>query len=223
MWEPGVEDPDLFDDSALGGNDGHDPQLRDFKQVLAHGRQQLAEAFSMGTPIKTLVYKQAWLIDRILQQAWDLHALNHAKLALVAVGGYGRGELHPGSDVDLMILCPPRMTAPVNEQLQKFLTFLWDIGLEVGHSVRTVRDSVREAKKDITVATNIMESRLLAGDSVLYEAMRAATGPNRIWPPRKFFQAKWQEQIARHRKYDDSGHNLEPNIKEAPGDCVIYK
>lgn len=217
MWEPGTEDSTLFDAGAFSSATGSSPQLETFKQSLAQGRGQLAEAFTMGTPIKALVHKQAWLIDRILQQAWASHGLNDCGLALVAVGGYGRGELHPASDIDLMILCRPRTATDINERLRVFITFLWDIGLEVGHSVRTVRDSVREAKKDVTVATNLMESRLLTGDANLYESMRTATGPGKIWPPRKFFQAKLEEQIARHRKYDNSGHNLEPNIKEGPG------
>lgn len=217
MWDSDVIDHNLFDagEFALQANDT--PALKRFKQTLAQGRDYLGDAFTMGTPIKSLVYKRAWFTDQLLKQAWELHQLDQEKLALVAVGGYGRGELHPGSDVDIMILVRPRRSATAEDRIERFLTFLWDIGLEVGHSVRTVRECIRESKNDITVTTNMMESRLLTGDEDLYQKMRKATGPDKIWPPRKFFEAKLAEQIARHHKYDDTAHNLEPNIKEGPG------
>ncbi|HEY0635985.1 MAG TPA: [protein-PII] uridylyltransferase, partial [Gammaproteobacteria bacterium] len=103
------------------------------------------------------------------------------------------------------------------ESIERFLLFLWDMGLEVGHSVRTLDECVEQAGLDITVATNLMESRLLLGSSELYRAMRKRTGPKRLWPSRDFFAAKWQEQIARHHKFHDTAYNLEPNIKEGPG------
>ncbi|MEJ2094044.1 MAG: [protein-PII] uridylyltransferase, partial [Gammaproteobacteria bacterium] len=91
------------------------------------------------------------------------------------------------------------------------------MGLEVGHSVRSVRECIREAKLDITVATNLIESRLIAGNQDLYNDMCNLTGPGKIWPTKKFFQVKLKEQQARHKKYDGSEHKLEPNIKECPG------
>ena len=132
-------------------------------------------------------------------------------------GGYGRGELHPGSDIDLLILLRNSDHVRYQERLEQFLVFLWDIGLEVGHSVRSLQECEDEASRDITIATNLMESRPLAGSHSLFEAMRDATGPQRIWPSRRFFEAKWQEQIARHHKYHDTAYNLEPNVKEGPG------
>ncbi|MCW8905724.1 MAG: [protein-PII] uridylyltransferase, partial [Sedimenticola sp.] len=97
------------------------------------------------------------------------------------------------------------------------LTFFWDIGLEVGHSVRTIGECVREAEQDITVATNILESRLLIGQESLYQQMKEATGPDRIWPSERFFTAKWEEQKQRYLRYEETISNLEPNIKESPG------
>jgi len=195
--------------------------LKTFKDALSNGTEALKDAFDSGLNVVELVHKHAWLIDQLLVHAWQsmITDENQASknLALVAVGGYGRGELHPASDIDLMILEKSRSSKGVNQQIQKFLTFLWDIGLEVGQSVRTVKDCVSEGRADITVATNIMESRLLAGDSALFESMRKLTGPKKIWPTKKFFKAKWQEQIERHAKYANSEHSLEPNIKEGPG------
>lgn len=217
MWDTDIADPELFDASEFAQRTADTPELTHFKQALQQGQHYLREAFGMGAPIKSLVYKQGWFIDQMLQQAWQTHDLDDQALALVAVGGYGRGELHPGSDIDIMILSRPRLPPARKETIERFLTFLWDIGLEVGHSVRTVKECVRESKNDITVATNMMESRLLAGNADLYEQMRRATGPDKLWPTRKFFEAKLAEQTARHHKYDDSAHNLEPNIKESPG------
>jgi len=101
--------------------------------------------------------------------------------------------------------------------VESFWTLLWDLRLDVGHSVRTVAQCVEEAARDITVATNLMEARLLAGEAALYRSMRAATGPDRIWPSDAFFAAKRAEQAARHRRFHDTAYNLEPNIKEGPG------
>src|SRR3972149_2541096 len=187
-----------------------------FKQAWSTGHQLLNEAFVAGMPVNTLVKQRAWLIDQLLMAAWG-HIITNDELALVAVGGYGRGELHPASDIDLMILVNTRRSKPLNQSIEKFLIFLWDIGLEVGHSVRTIKDCIYEAKNDITVATNLMESRLLAGNASIYNEMCRQTGPKKIWPTKKFFEAKLKEQIERHKKYDNSEHKLEPNIKEGPG------
>ena len=190
--------------------------LKTFKDALSHGTEALKDAFDSGLNVVELVHKRAWLIDHLLIHAWQ-SIINSEDLSLVAVGGYGRGELHPASDIDLMILEKSRSNKETNEQIQQFLTFLWDIGLEVGQSVRTVKDCVSEGRADITVATNLMEARLLAGNPDLFESMRNKTGPKKIWPTKKFFKAKWQEQIERHKKYANTEHSLEPNIKEGPG------
>ncbi len=205
-------DRQRFEQSLAGAKN----PLAVYKEALKNGNQYLAEQFGMGKPIDELVFKRAWFIDQLLHQAWR-DMVDVPKLALVAVGGYGRGELMPYSDIDLMVLLKPRLRSETTGKIQEFLTFLWDIGLEVGHSVRTVRDCYQEARADITVATNLMESRLLAGDKELFEAMRRSTGPKKIWPARRFFEAKWAEQQLRHQRHDDTEHNLEPNIKEGPG------
>lgn len=217
MWDTDVVDHELFDAESFAQRTPDTSELNHFKQALSQGHEYLREAFEMGTPIKSLVYKHNWFIDQLLQEAWHTHGLDNEPLALVAVGGYGRGELHPGSDIDIMILTQPRLPEATKTSIETFLTFLWDIGMEVGHSVRTIKECVRESKQDITVATNMMETRLLAGNTELFQQMRKATGPNKLWPTRKFFKAKLAEQTARHQKYDDSAHNLEPNIKESPG------
>ena len=207
----------LFDEQAFQQQmvSGQNP-IQVYKSFLNQGLSVLKDRFFKGHPSRQLVHRQAWLIDQLLKHAWQ-SIIDFDRVCLIAVGGYGRGELCPASDIDLMILHKNRLRPEHQQQISEFITLLWDIGLEVGHSVRSVRDCVREAKLDITVATNIMECRLLLGDETLYASMRRATGPKKIWPTRKFFAAKVKEQQERHEKYDNSEYKLEPNIKEAPG------
>ncbi len=178
----------------------------------------LREAFYAGYSVDKLVRLRAQMVDRILAKAWQQHApFALGGAALVAVGGYGREELHPGSDIDITILVPPRMNRGLCAAIESFVTFLWDMGLVPGHSVRTIRQCKIQAKSDLSVATNLMEARLLCGDRKLYREMREVTGPRYIWPTRKFFEAKCEEQLARHRRFNDTAENLEPHIKESPG------
>ena len=132
-----------------------------YRKVLACARRSLARRFRQGVPASALVHMSAAFIDTLLTKAWSTHHLPVDKgLALIAVGGYGRGELHPSSDIDLLILAGKG--PGFGTQIQAFIAFLWDIGLEVGSSVRSVKDCVRESKKDITVATNLMRQMLSA-------------------------------------------------------------
>jgi len=189
-----------------------------YRKVLKAADKALHQAFIDGEGASVLVHSRAKIIDYLLVKIWDLHGLQTLRTAaLVAVGGYGRGELHPGSDIDLMLLLAQGCNPDAEQRLGTFLTFLWDIGLPIGHSVRTVDDCVREAHKDVTVATNLMESRLLAGSVETFNEMQERTGPKHIWASREFFYAKWQEQQLRHHRYGDTAYKLEPNVKEGPG------
>ncbi|MCW8943156.1 MAG: [protein-PII] uridylyltransferase [Sedimenticola sp.] len=188
-----------------------------FRDALKEANQALKIRFEQGDPITALVPLRAQMIDNLLELAWNLKMPTDAAAALVAVGGYGRMELHPGSDVDLMILLDDANPDQYSESLGELLTFFWDIGLEVGHSVRTIDECITESAQDITIATNIMEARLLCGQTTLFEQMQSATGPDKLWPSDRFFTAKWEEQKQRYTRYEETISNLEPNIKESPG------
>ncbi|MBI3545234.1 MAG: [protein-PII] uridylyltransferase [Gammaproteobacteria bacterium] len=191
-----------------------------FRNALRAGREALKKHFYDNSSAPALVTAHAWLIDQLIVRAWKQFQARwpaDISVALIAVGGYGRGELHPASDIDLMILFEKNTPAKTKPFLESFVRFFWDMGLEVGHSVRTLKDCVREAKADLTVITNLMESRLLEGDEALFQKMRRLTGASKIWPSRKFFAAKYAEQKARHLRFDDTAYNLEPNIKDGPG------
>jgi [protein-PII] uridylyltransferase len=190
--------------------------LRVYKEAVREARELLAERFTQGISARLLVKASARFTDAIMRRAWARFLPADAQASLVAVGGYGRGELHPASDVDVLILTANDPQA-LAEYIEPLVMFLWDIGLEIGHSARSIGQCIEEAAADITVTTNLVESRLLAGDRQLFVRLIEATGPEHLWPSREFFSAKLQEQHQRHLKYDDSGHNLEPNIKESPG------
>ncbi|MDH5301751.1 MAG: [protein-PII] uridylyltransferase [Gammaproteobacteria bacterium] len=189
-----------------------------YKNALKTSRDTLRCEFEAGRPIEQLIWGRAWLVDGLLQLAWPsfISAQDQANTALIAVGGYGRGELHPASDIDFMILFQEENPALL-EAAGHFVTFLWDIGLEVGHSVRSLAECVDIANQDITVVTNLTESRLIAGSEKIFRHLRIIIDPKYIWPSRRFFEAKWQEQIERHQRFHDTAYNLEPNIKEGPG------
>lgn len=210
-------DSALFDPSRL--DTGEQLPRTAYRDALAHAREELFRRFRAGEDIRQLVNLRAQVIDRVLAHSW--HALglgNFPDVALLAVGGYGRGELHPDSDIDVLIL---HEQSPLHGEQQRliseFITLLWDLGLEIGSSVRSQSDCIDAARDDITIATNLMESRTVVGDEALRENMVGNTGPEHLWPGKDFFKAKWNEQIARHAKHNNTEYNLEPDIKNAPG------
>ncbi|MEM7611693.1 MAG: [protein-PII] uridylyltransferase, partial [Pseudomonadota bacterium] len=183
--------------------------------LLTQARDELGKRFEAADPVEALVAAHAALIDHMLVALWREAGIDESTIALVAVGGYGRGELHPHSDIDIMLLLDD--TSPPTDAASAFVTSLWDTGLEIGHSVRTVDQCQQEARADVSVATTLMESRLLCGPTELFQRMRDATDKHEIWNSAEFFNAKRDEQRARHRRYDDTGYNLEPNVKGSPG------
>jgi len=189
-----------------------------WRSLLREAHEELKARFFAEEPVEELVHARAALIDTVLRAAWRAHcASSCAAWALVAVGGYGRGELHPCSDVDVLLLAPEPAAAGGGAAIERLVAFLWDIGLEIGHSVRSVAQCAEECVGDVGVMTTLLEARLLAGNAALLAAMRAALAPERIWPVKQFFEAKVREQTERHLKANDTAYNLEPNVKTGPG------
>ena len=189
------------------------------RQLLAQSQQELQQRFRDEEPVEALVRARAAFIDRLLAQLWRERLSDDlaGRATLAAVGGYGRGELHPCSDVDLMVLTPESLTDADRDPIAKLVAFLWDIGLEVGHSVRTVAECAEESIAEVGVMTTLLEARWLAGSASLLPAMRGALAPERVWPVRDYFAAKVREQRDRHHKANDTAYNLEPNVKTGPG------
>ena len=187
-----------------------------FKDAIAGINQHFTTRFYEGNDVRDLVYERATFMDLILHYAWYQFDWDD-DICLIAVGGYGRGELHPHSDIDILILLDNKVAKKYDDNIQNFVTQLWDIGLEIGSSVRTLKECIRIAKQDISVATNLIEARRIAGNDKLRDTLQIKTGPEHMWPVDKFFAAKLEEQADRHEKHNNTTSNLEPNIKNAPG------
>jgi [protein-PII] uridylyltransferase len=212
-------DNSLFDKDALTAKLGSEPPIPVLKESLTTLNDALNQRFLQGESIRNLVFGRAKAMDDLLACIWRLFEWkNESNIALIAVGGYGRGELLPHSDIDLLLLFHSEQTIDENvESLQSFLTLLWDIKLEVGHSVRTVEACIQEAEKDVTITTNLMESRTIVGEETLRSTLNLSVGPDKIWPSREFYKAKMNEQANRYQKFNETEYNLEPNVKGGPG------
>ena len=191
--------------------------LDQYKTLLKTVREQLYAEYLDGCSSAKIVNNYTAFIDLLLRRVWSNSNLADSNLSLLAVGGYGRGELHPYSDIDLLIGSFKVASSKHKDQVGQFIRLLWDIGLEVGHSVRTIAESVKLARKDITVLTTLMEARALEDNQNLLEELLAKLNPSKFWPANKYTQAKIAEQQQRHLAFDDTEHNLEPNIKDGPG------
>ena len=196
----------------LTAESGEPSPLEHFKQILESGRIQLRTAFEAKAAASDLLRKHCALVDQLLREIWQTHAVPEG-LALVAVGGYGRGQLFPYSDIDLLILLDKPADEALQATLQALVSAWWDIGLETGHSVRTVDECVEIARHDITAQTNMLEPRLLAGNRKLYRQFVDETLA--ALDPLSFLQAKRLEQQQRHTRFEET--NLEPNVKERAG------
>lgn len=181
---------------------------------LQEGQDRLRARYERTSNAAALLQGRSALIDTLLRDIWQQCALSPT-LALLAVGGYGRGELYPASDIDLLILLPDDAGTTHDEKITALIGLLWDIGLDVGHSVRTLDECRTEAARDLTVQTNLLEARLLAGSRHAFGAFERALQP--LLDVATFFKAKRLEQQERHSRHDDTAFSLEPNCKESPG------
>ena len=188
------------------------------RQLLRESYNADAEAFRQGADVRALVHSRANTVDRVLRLIWDRYPFSHSPdIALIAVGGYGRGELHPHSDIDLLILTRHNIEPEWQEDLSAFVTLLWDLKLDIGHSVRSMDESIASARDDITILTNLLETRTIAGPDSLRAELSEKVYSDDVSTDREYFLAKRAEQKHRHKKYGDTEYNLEPNVKGSPG------
>jgi len=199
----------MTDLSALRG------KYRQEKQTLW---SHIAKSTANGRGLKPTLGRLAKLADKLLVQLWRNAGFENGE-ALIAVGGYGRGELFPSSDVDVLVLLPNDVIAEespdLKAKLEAFIGSCWDSGLEIGSSVRNLKDCIDESEKDITVKTSLLESRLLAGSLSLFQQFQQSY--QEAMDPHAFFVAKTLELNQRHNKFENTPYSLEPNCKESPG------
>ena len=167
--------------------------------------------------ITSLVAARAYYVDLILTKLWCQHHLDEYQISLVAVGGYGRRELHPYSDVDILLLTQENVEVDLAESISAFITQLWDVKLDIGHSVRSVKECLKQAIDDVTIATNLMEMRQICGNEALVSHLQPLLNEDCFWTSEKFFLAKQNEQYQRHKQYHGASYTLEPNLKANPG------
>ena len=188
------------------------------RELLKGAYKADAEAFRRGADVRDLVKSRADTVDLVLREIWNRYDYARSSdIALLAVGGYGRGELHPHSDIDLLILTRDGIEESWHEDLGGFITLLWDLKLDIGHSVRSLEESRQAAREDVTILTNLLETRTIAGPEELRTELSRAVYSDDVCSDQSYFIAKREEQRKRHQKYGDTEYNLEPNIKGAPG------
>lgn len=201
-----------------------DANARDGESWPASARRRLAETdaalaarFDAGEDVDRLVRERARAVDALVREAWAIHMGERDSIALFAVGGYGRGELFPHSDIDLVVLAGEDAQAQSAEALAAFFAALWDAGFPVGHAVRSVAQCCSAAADDITVLTAMLEARALVANATDVEHLRDGVSPRRVGSAQRYFAEKRAELATRHARFGDTSDNLEPNLKEGPG------
>lgn len=216
--------PKIFDKDAPA-------LMRPFKEELAEisvkaGREYLAAfsshlctLFAEGFTVKSLLYLRSDFTDALLKRIYEHFGLHKFPyLALIAVGGYGRRELFLQSDIDILVLSSVDPLPPdAKDAIEPFISFLWDLKLDIGSSVRTIKETVLESRQDLTIETNLLERRLIAGSYLTLNLLKDALDGDTYWDPKRFLRAKIHEQIERHHLYKDTAYLLEPDIKNNPG------
>lgn len=185
-------------------------------QLTVGFNEWLIGAFT-DNDVKDLLIARAVFVDAILTKLWCQHHLDEFQISLVAVGGYGRGELHPFSDIDILILTQTDIELALEEKISSFITQLWDIKLDIGQSVRSIKECIKQAIDDVTIATNLMEIRQITGNETLTQQLLPLLNEDVFWTSEKFFIAKREEQEKRHLQYHGAAYTLEPNLKASPG------
>ncbi|MFT7339460.1 MAG: [protein-PII] uridylyltransferase [Marinobacter maritimus] len=208
-----------MDREELEASISRDPSpVKAARELLKQRYNADAEAFRQGADVRALVRSRADTVDTVLRLIWDRYPFSGSPdIALIAVGGYGRGELHPHSDIDLLILTRNGIEPGWQEDLGAFVTLLWDLKLDIGHSVRSIEESKEAARGDIATLTNLLETRTIAGPDELRKELSEQAYSDNIITDRDYFIAKRKEQQQRHKKYSDTEYNLEPNVKSSPG------
>ncbi len=198
------------------GESGDGEWAAQARQALACADARLCRRFDQDDDIDRLLALRARAVDQLIRDAWQRCVPDSAALSVHAVGGYGRGELFPRSDVDVLVLGEPEQQQRHQPALARLFALLWDAGLPVSHAVRSASQCTAAAA-DQTVLTALIESRPLVAGAGARAALAAAVAAERVWPARAFFLAKREELQTRHQRFGDTADNLEPDIKDGPG------
>ena len=193
-------------------------QLKNGREYLTQLEERLVDLFKQGYAIKRLLQYRTHYMDLLLQKLYHHFGLSaEHDLTLLAVGGYGRGELFLKSDIDLLLASKAPLSEQMQEQISSFISYLWDLKLDVGSSVRTIAETLENVNADLTICTNLLETRFLCGNYALYNELLDTIKRDSTWNTKRFFHAKVAEELERHHAYKDTSYALEPDIKQNPG------
>ncbi|EMH6403568.1 bifunctional uridylyltransferase/uridylyl-removing protein GlnD [Providencia rettgeri] len=196
----------------------HDLELNSLRQHVDNFDQWLEEAFKQGKDVVDLIHLRSDYLDALLTRLWQSFQFDkQPDMSLIAVGGYGRHELHPLSDIDILVLSKTPLPEHIASEIGQFITLLWDLRFDIGHSVRSLAECIEAGNADLTTATNLIESRLICGNVTLFLQLQKTIFSDDFWPSAVFFAAKIEEQQERHQRYHSTSYNLEPDIKSSPG------
>src|SRR5579872_6245375 len=203
------------------------PVVALLRETLDRGRGEIRRRFEDGGSAAHCVVEQCFLVDQLIRTLFDFvtehvyplaNPTQGEKIAIVAVGGYGRGEMAPYSDVDLLFLLPYKQTPHTEQVVEYLLYLLWDLRLKVGHATRSVADCLRYAKTDLTVRTALLEARYIWGEQPLFSELKSRFDSEIArGTAAQFIEQKLAERDARHKRVGDSRYQLEPNVKEGKG------
>ena len=180
--------------------------------------EQLVSFFKQGFAVASLLEYRTFYIDQMLMQLFKHFKLDKAHdVTLIAVGGYGRAELFLRSDIDLLVASVDQPTEEIQENISSFISHLWDLKLDIGSSVRTIEQTLQNVNADLTICTNMLETRFLCGNIHVYNDLLTTIKNDSTWNTKRFFHAKVAEELDRHHAYKDTSYALEPDIKHNPG------
>lgn len=192
--------------------------LKSGREYLAQLEERLVELFQQGYAISALLDYRTHYVDELMCKLFAQYELDRsADLCLVAVGGYGRAELFLKSDIDLLLVSRTTISPDMEESISGFISYLWDLKLDIGSSVRTIAETIENANADLTVRTNLLENRYLCGNEAVYHELLATIDAECTWNTKRFFHAKVAEELERHHSYKDTAYALEPDLKNNPG------
>ncbi len=194
-------------------------EVKSCRCILSDFNAYLSKCFERGYAVRSLLQCRTHFFDHMLKALFSHFALDEEEsTALIAVGGYGRGEMFPGSDVDIFLAVNAgSIPSALEEKIGSFISFLWDIKLDLGSSVRTVQDAVTQSHNDITIRTNLLETRLICGSKECLNELNKRFAADDYWDPARFLDAKVLEQRERYHQYRDTVFSIEPDVKNNPG------
>ena len=173
--------------------------------------------YKKNISIKKLIKKKSDIIDQLIKKSWRKNNLDNRNISLIAVGGYGRSELFPYSDIDILVLINDYKNKNIIKDIENFIAEIWHFKTAVGHSVRTIEECISAINEDVTIYTNLLDCRLIIGNKNLYQNLQKNIENKGVWSKENFLSAKKLEQTNRYNKYLNTGYLLEPDIKEGPG------